>query len=339
MSNGDDLSYLRRSASVDFEPVPPENDYILSKDHAPPGLENETYWFSFDLPELGIIGNVYCWIHTQLRMASAGVMIWQGVKRYYHQAEHFNYQQFLPYPLVTDDGVDVPEIGLKIRIVEPHVRHEIHYDDPDTNTSLRLQTRGLMPAVKAVGRPHLEQAMHVSGEMVLNGQRHAVNANSMRDRSWRGKRPEASAKHPPIAYVNGISLDGTVAFNFCGSDDPDRGADWADRYDIPKSALFLEGWVHREGRLHKIVGMSRVTVRDPDDFNRVLSWECTLQDEDGRQHVIKATRQAAMPFAPWYNIFCDWLQMRFELDGGIVGYAMSNESFWGDYARTIKGPQ
>jgi len=332
MSDG--LAHLRREKTSGFETCLPENDFILSRDHSPPGLENETYWFSFDVPERCLTGSVYFWVHTQLRTLSCFVLIWQGEKRYYHQAEHLNYHQFLPYPEVTDDTVTAAEIGVKIRIIEPHARHEITYADPDTGTTLHLHTRAVMPAVKAIGRAHLDQVMHVTGELVLDGEKILIDSYSVRDRSWRGKRPEQAPKFPPITFASGASMDGKTAFNFCGADDPDKGAPWAGMYDIANDQLLLEGWLYRDGALKKIVKMSKVTEYERGDFLRALSWEAELEDDTGHKYLIRARRQAAIPFAPWSNMFMDWQQLSFKLDG-VSGYCMSNDMLWNEHAKRM----
>lgn len=332
----DTLAYLRRDKAAALEPVALQNDYILSRDGAPPGLENETYWFTFEVPERGLLGNVYIWVHSQLRTSTAFVLIFEGVKRYVWQAEHFNCYCYLPYPTVTDDSVIVPELGVQLRIIEPHVRHEIRYDEPRTRTHLHLHTRALLPPVKAVGRAHLEQPMHVTGEMMLNGVTHPIDCFSMRDRSWRGKRPERAEIHPPSTYANGISRDGSVVFNFNGADDPDKGVSWAGRYNIARSDLLLEGWVHRHGKLAKVVSMSKTSQHDRNDFMRQTAWTCELNDELGRTHVIRARRQAALPFAPWASLYNDWGHFAFEMDDGTTGYAITNDFFFNEYARTIE---
>ena len=138
------LSHLRRDPTAGFGPCLPQNDYILSKDGPIPGVENETYWFSFDKPERALSGSVYFWVHTQLRTMSCFVVVWAGVKRYVWQAEHFNYHQFLPYPEVGEDYVQAPGIDVRIKILEPHERHEITYRLPSVyGDELELTTRAV----------------------------------------------------------------------------------------------------------------------------------------------------------------------------------------------------
>ena len=331
----DELAYLRRDKHAGLESVNPENDYILSKDGPIAGLENETYWFTFDIPELNIQGNTYIWTHSQLRTCTAHVLIFQGVKRHVWQAEHFNCFQFLPYPDVTEDSVSAPELGLKVRIVKPHEEHELTYDDPGADTRFSLRTMAILPAVKAQGRNHLEQPMHVTGELVLNGVKHKVDSYSFRDRSWRGKRPESNTPMPPMTYSNGITSDGKIAFNFCGADDPALGVDWHERYPLTPDQLLLEGWVHRDGQLSKVVRMSKKSEIDQADFKRLLGWVCELEDELGRITTIRAHRKAALPFCPWASLYNDWGQFGFTIDGGGAGHCVTNDFFTNHYARTI----
>ena len=85
-------------------------------------------------------------------------------------------------------------------------------------------------------------------DVTIDPKAHKIDSYSFRDRSWRGKRPEANTPMPPMTYSNGVTRDGKIAFNFCGADDPALGVDWHDRYPLTPDQLLLEGWVHRDGR-------------------------------------------------------------------------------------------
>ena len=332
----DSLAFLRAEKNGGIDVVDKKFDYLLSKDATPEGLKNETYLFSFQIPEKDLIGYIYLWIHAELRMATSCVMIWQGVNRYPHEVEHFNIYQYLPYPKVEGDTIIIPEIGMEIKIIEPLVSHEITYSHPASNTSLKLKTKALLPPVQESGKLHFEQPLHMTGEMILNGEAHTVDCYSMRDRSYRGVRSEAIIQHPPLSYASCISDDGSVVFNFSCSDDPESGPPWAENYDFSNEELFMQGWIHRDGQLSKIKKIRKVGSYDKSDFMRELSWECQMVDEHGREHTIKAVRKAAVPMCPWLSLFNDFMLVSFEMDDGKTGHGWYNYAFWNDYGRAIK---
>src|SRR5262245_31298077 len=115
------------------------SDSLLAHPHSMHCTATETWWYQFFIPELGLNGEIYYWVHTNLRTMSGGVWIFKGIKKHHLQAEHFNWKNRMPYPEVTREGLFAPEIGLRIDIVEPLRRQRIVYDDPRTGTQLRLE--------------------------------------------------------------------------------------------------------------------------------------------------------------------------------------------------------
>ena len=330
------LAYLKAEKGGGLDVVGKEYDYLLSKDATPTGLKNETYLFSFQIPERDLVGYIYLWIHAELRMATSCVMIWQGVNRYPHEVEHFNVYQYLPYPDVDGDTITIPEIDLKIRIVEPLVAHELLYEHAPTNTSFRLNTRALFPPVQESGKLHFEQPLHITGDLVLNGESLKVDCYSMRDRSYRGVRSEAMTLHPPLSYASCISDDGSIVFNFSCSDDPESGPPWAEHYNFSNEELFMQGWIYRDNQMSKIRRIRKVGEYDEADFLREFAWQCEMEDEHGRVHKITAQRRAAVPMCPWVSLFNDFMLVSFEMDDGKKGYGWYNHAFWNDYGRIIK---
>ncbi|MFA5632419.1 MAG: hypothetical protein WC997_12970 [Porticoccaceae bacterium] len=330
------LGYLKSNAHAGFDVVDKKVDYLLSVEKTPEGMENETFLWSFQIPEKNLIGIVYLWVHSALRTTSAGVVIWQGVNRYPQEIEHFNYIQHLPYPESRGDTIFVPGVNLKIKIVEPLVSHVIEYSHAPTDTSLFLTTKALHSPVQENGKLHYEQAMHMKGEMKLNGESCSVDCYSMRDHGYRGARSEAMTLHPPVSYASGVSDDGSVIFNFGCSDNPSSNPPWSDHYSHSNDDTFLQGWICRDNQLCKITEIDKSATYDKSDFYREVSWKCLMVDEFGEKHVINAQRRAAVPWCPWMSTFNDFLLFSFEMDDGITGYGWYNQAYWNDYGRLIK---
>ena len=94
--------------------------------------------------------------------------------------------------------------GVHIKVLEPLMKYAIDYDDaPDLEVHLEFDAImppnphpiGVAPFIKGT---HLDQAGHVTGEMVLRGERIAIDCYSVRDRSW-GPRPMGRPKRKPAA--------------------------------------------------------------------------------------------------------------------------------------------
>jgi len=292
----------------------------------------ETYWFEVLVPSANLIAHVYIYMRPNLSMCSAGVYVSRGFTDHPLLMDHFNYHAALPSPKSSDDLVSVPEIGLSVKILDPLKRFEISYKPAGSADQLNLIAEAAMaPAVRVTGK-HFNQFMKYTGEIQLGAERIAVNDISMRDRSWGEARLEDPNVGPVTTWASGFFADNGTAFNLIGFDDPKRGVEWAGIYDIPSEKSLLDGWYLKDGKLSKIVRMSKRSDRDPKKRMAPSRVEADFEDADGRRHTLTGRAQAACCMQAWPNIHV-WLPlMKWELDG-VSGWGDCQEYLWSDYAK------
>src|SRR5688572_18874833 len=62
----------------------------------------ETSYFGFNIPERKVNGEIYLWFHPVLKMMSASVYIWTGLKSSTLACDYVNHHHYLPWPA---DGI------------------------------------------------------------------------------------------------------------------------------------------------------------------------------------------------------------------------------------------
>src|SRR5690625_3238770 len=151
--------------------------------------ETETAWFSFNVPERRMGGWFYNQILATQQVCNGGAWVWDDSEA---GALYERREQGLPLPPV--DQIDLRDVklpnGNHIKMLEPLTRYSVTYSDPG-KFEADLEFRGIMPpnshplgtAPFWKGR-HFDQPMHVTGEIILNGERIEVDCLSVRDRSW-----------------------------------------------------------------------------------------------------------------------------------------------------------
>jgi hypothetical protein len=334
VSDADKLAQFMSGSSAGFGDPALATDYILGKPHSLHPTATETWWYQFFIPELGLNGEVYFWVHTNLRTMSGGVWIFKGIKKHYLEAEHFNWKNHMPYPQVTEEGISAPEIGLTIKIVEPLGKQQVIYDDDRTDTHLRLEATALFPPICRTSNAHFEQPMHLTGTLRLKGEDLKIDCHANRDRSWGEPRYEDSMVHPNVAWCIGQSTDGKTGFLFNGADDPARDPIVAS-YGLSGESLLKDGWYLNNGELRRVVSISKRTKRGDDGMQPLLI-ECDFTDSAGDRHNAVGSIMASVLWSPWPNMSVYFGALaRWTLDGATVCYGDSQELFWAESVKRI----
>jgi hypothetical protein len=161
--------------------------------------------------------------------------------------------------------------GVSMRVIEPCMRYALGYDDGD-RLQVRLQFDGVMPPqpLTAVGSTfgdahHFDQLGRVTGELVLHGERIAIDCIGMRDRTW-GVRPEDRPRQ--AAYVTAASNDGDGFLAVTNV---------RDRHDA-----VAYGFLRRAGETLGLAGGERRVERDP-GTGWVTRIEIAARDSGGRE--------------------------------------------------------
>lgn len=315
----------------------PENalDHPLKHIENPDCSVTETWWWSFHIPERKLTCEIYFWIHSNLKTMSGGVWVFEGIKKHHLQCEHFNWLHFLPAPEIGENTLYCPQLDLRINILEPLQKHEVTYNNPESDTRIHIIAESVQPPILRSNNAHYEQVQRITGTLRLNGEDLSIDSMTFRDRSWGEPRPEAAIKHPPTLWGVGVSADGKRSFNFNACDDPERNPLVAE-YGLTKESAFKIGWIYDNGDLRKLVSMSKLTKRAEDGVQAV-TYDAEFTDDRGKTYKLTGEILSACPWSVWPNMLAYFGQLcRWTLDGEVM-YGEAQEVFWADcYRKMLK---
>ncbi|WP_245717787.1 DUF7065 domain-containing protein [Nocardia miyunensis] len=192
------------SMTVTDQNVPflPEDDtyHRLSDDP----YETETTWWSLNVPERGI-GS---WLHVAY-LPNQGTVIWRVFvwdPRGADPGRLAYYKNSGPLPMAGNaDLRDIvfPAGGFSVETLTPTMDYHVGYADPEGNFSIEFEHRSVHAPQRfipgeppALYSPHFDQLGHITGELVLDGEKIAIDCHSVRDRTWgpRGGHHDSSRK-------------------------------------------------------------------------------------------------------------------------------------------------
>ena len=214
--------------------------------------ETETAWFAFCHPERKIGGWLYSMFRPNIGTVAGGAWIWDDTAHLPWEVPYSANYTALRIPRdqkLTD--ISLPT-GVRIKMLQPLMRYQLGFHDED-RLQLDLTFDAIMPP-RALHKAesafknltHFDQFGRVFGEIVLHGEKIAIDCLAIRDRSW-GPRPE----HRPgkSSYVTGIA----------SADDAFRAVTkWNDPADP-----IAYGFMIRDGKTGDLVSGRRIVERDP----------------------------------------------------------------------------
>ncbi|MFD5810254.1 DUF7065 domain-containing protein [Rhodococcus aetherivorans] len=171
-------------------PFLPEDDtyHQLSDDPH----ETETTWWSFNVPERRIGG----WLHAAHR-PNQGTVTWRVFAWDPRGADPGRLAYFRnsgPVPMVDDPDLrdlTFPAGGFRVKALKPTMDYHIAYSDPAAEFAIEFEHRSVHPPQRftpgeapAMFNPHFDQLGHLTGELVLEGERIEIDCHSVRDRTW-----------------------------------------------------------------------------------------------------------------------------------------------------------
>lgn len=152
----------------------------------------ETTWWSFNVPERKIGGWLHAMYQTNRGAVTWRVFVWDpsgadvGRLAYYRIAEN---TPMPPEPDLCD--ITFPSGGFSVKVLRPMMDYRIAYADAAADFAVSLQHSGVHPPRRytpgeppAMFSPHYDQLGHVTGELVLRGERIPIDCYSIRDRTW-----------------------------------------------------------------------------------------------------------------------------------------------------------
>jgi hypothetical protein len=183
--------------------------------------ESETNWFSWNVPERRMGGWTYGQARPNARLCNGGVWVWDDTAALsWDLPYHVHYSGLqLPDRAARDMRDFEWPTGVHTKVLEPLMKYAIDYDDrPELEVHLEFDAimppnphpTGVAPFIKGT---HLDQAGHVTGEVVLRGERIAIDCYSVRDRSW-GPRPMGRPKRKPDGVADAHPRAGGIGYSF-----------------------------------------------------------------------------------------------------------------------------
>ena len=296
----------------------------------------ETSYYSFNIPEERLNGEIYVWLHPVLKLMSASIYIWTGNRASTLACEYVNHFHYLPYPSGDLAEYSIDEIGLRVKVIEPLRRIQIGHSDSDREVSLELTLEAIMPPAGRPGGFHFTQAMKTAGWLNLQGKKYEIDGYASRDRSWGQARLETARKGPPLDWNVGV-FSQDFAFHVLCYEDPMRSPPWVARYGGDESSMpLIWGYVFRDSETVPVRTCSALVSRESDGITPRLV-EMTLETVDGKTFDIRGYVNARMPWQTWQNMNVHFCQMRWECEG-LIGWGdlqdIQNNDFVHHHART-----
>ncbi|MGQ0534010.1 MAG: DUF7065 domain-containing protein [Caulobacteraceae bacterium] len=189
--------------------VTPEDDAFHQPSDHP--WETETFWASFNIPERKMSG----WFYNQVLanrgdtgLCNGGAFVWNDED----EPPYANTVHAVPIGLPRDLNDILLPNGNHILTIDHLKRYRVRRNDPgrfecdlyfDAVMEPNPHPAGVWPFIK--GR-HFDQAMHVTGELKLNGEQIAIDCLSVRDRSWSPRPPSLLSTEKEKAQATGAEI-------------------------------------------------------------------------------------------------------------------------------------
>ena len=150
---------------------------------------NESAWFSFALPERDMNGFFYFWHNSASGTSGGGPALWDPTGEQTYDCRFYDWRWLQPPTGPLDfAGFRLPN-SAGHEMVEPLERYRLTYDE--LGFQLDLEWTALMAphemnygTTTLASARHFDQAGHVTGSLVLDGEQLAVDCFSLRDHTW-----------------------------------------------------------------------------------------------------------------------------------------------------------
>jgi hypothetical protein len=171
-------------------PITPEDD-DWHGGYSNHWFETETNWWSWNVPERNMGG----WIHhagkVNQKAITGGAWTWDDSEA----GALYEVRRTVPYERQSMRGRQEFPTGFTLEVLEPLMKYRTIWSDPEGGCEIDLVHEGIMAphshpdgAMPFYASRHFDQAMRVTGTVVLHGETIDVDCLSVRDRSW-GPRP------------------------------------------------------------------------------------------------------------------------------------------------------
>jgi hypothetical protein len=335
-----------------IETQPPETDLLLPL----PGGERwdpwtiHTHYFGLSVPDAALGAFIYIRYQPAFPLSQGGVCVFRGLDNVcVGDMEFVDYRTTMPWPEIDGPRVTTAN-GLRVEFLEPGRTTRVSYSSADGSTTLDLIQEAVTPLL---ARGHVmpgeerdsdpaqhpggsEQFMHVTGELVLRGERFDVDCFAPRDRSWRQVRAEApGVPVPPVGWTPMYFGDDLV-FNQVGFEAPDTDPAWAGLYEVPADRPTHHfGWVYTDGEMREITRVRRNALERHPELFAATRQEIEAEDELGTVYRFTGHAIAMAAIPAWPNVSFRDSVYRWEDERGRVAHATCQEIWFDAFQREM----
>lgn len=269
----------------------------------------DSSWFSWAIPEKSICGFFYNHFRPNMNCLLGGPAMWDTSGEHVWEFLYYDWQLMRELP-AGEYGVDYNKYAfttpwsMSIQMLEPLKRYQLKYDRNGFKLDLVFtaiaapNVIGAKPGMERSFKLHFEQPGRIEGEVVLDGERYAVDCFSIRDGSHGPRFLEASR---PGGYT-WSTADENTGFHLIARDT-----------DNSHETKVFGGYILRDGKIAPITqGVRRVLQRVGPRPELI---EVEIEDELGRQLYAKGKAQTPAEFMLFPDRGQWWSLFQWEYDG------------------------
>ena len=333
---------------------PPETDLIV-----PLPADGEqwdpwtihTHYFGFTVPEAEIGAFLYVRYQPAFPLCQGGVAVFQGMDNLEPgDMEFVDYRLTMPWPQIEGTTITTAN-GLRIEFLEPGVRARVSFTSADGETRIDVLQEAVSPLLRRghvmPGEEHnsdpsqnpggSEQFMHVTGELILRGERYEIDCLHPRDRSWRQVRVETpSAPVPPVGW-SPMCFGPDLIFNQISFEAADTDPAWLGVYEMPPDRPTHHfAWLYADGEFRPITRIRRNVLERHPRLHAAIRQEIEAWEEGGAVHKFTGTAIAMTAMPAWPNVSFTDSVFRWEDERGRVAHSTYQEIWFDAYQRAMK---
>lgn len=314
-----------------------------------------THYFGFSIPEARIGAFLYVRYQPAFPLSQGGVCIFQGTDNVeYTDLEFLDYEITMPWPTIEGNTVTTAN-GLRIEFLELGRTARLTYTSGEGDTSLDIVAEAVTPlfarghimpgeedhhdaALKASREPGgTEQFMHVTGELVLRGERHAVDCYAPRDRSWRQVRVETrgAVPVPPIGW-SPMYFGPDLIFNQISFEPLDTDPAWAGLYEVGNRPSHHYAWLQLGDETRSITRVRRNVLEYHPRIHLPMRQEIEAEDDRGAVYHFTGEAIACASLPAWPNTSFHDSVYRWQDERGRVAHATYQELWFDKYQLAMK---
>ena len=336
---------------------PPETDLILPLPAAGESWDPHTihtHYFGLSVPQAALGAFLYVRYQPAFPLAQGGVCIFRGLDNLAPlDMEFLDYEITMPWPRIAGNTITTAN-GLAIEFVEPGRKVRLRYQSADGATPFDLLQTAVTPLF---ARGHVmpgeaersdparapggsEQFMHCTGELVVRGERFAVDCHAARDRSWRQIRTEdqGAVKVPPVGW-SPMYFGEDLSFNQISFEPLDTDPAWKGLYQVPADRPSHHyAWVRTDGEPRAIIRVRRRVLARHPALHAATRQEIEAEDETGRLYRFSGEAIAMAAIPAWPNVSFRDSVYRWQNEDGRVAHSTYQEIWFDTYQRAMKNP-